>query len=435
MLISPLSRLRSAQGSPFTWGALFGSLTRRLYRATQAFLNRDPQYFGYVLDYLRNGGSLPANLPLEEAELARVREEFDFFCMGDLFGKKSLVELMAAKDYTSRSLRPSKTVSVPTVQLGFLSVDGAYAAILYQGVKAEGRSRWLEACELDSDRPGYFLHAPGAEPSLGSFICGFRHEVAFVSGTDIVVVDMRKSHAEGNIAQTIHGNWEVGDAQDTLCVSLTDKYVVTADAALGHTTVWDRQSGQLARTVEVRGTCVGARDTRLFFHNDVVHECQVIELSLPTDSPPITQFADFALGTMTWYFEGTGQLWTLDAVEGAEPQAKLRVYDCDSMALVSQRTFSCAIPNTGIKMQVIARDDAIVWGNSDGSTETMNCIDVRSGEHRVVRTGLCESFDGTVCSRAENRWLFSGTLAWAPSTRPSCTLSPWMTRVDVLCTV
>lgn len=38
------------------------------------------RYFGFVLDYLRNGANkLPANLPTDEVELERVKEEFDFF--------------------------------------------------------------------------------------------------------------------------------------------------------------------------------------------------------------------------------------------------------------------------------------------------------------------------------------------------------------------
>ena len=42
------------------------------------FLDRDPKYACIVLDFLRNGGRLPANMPHpDDPEYARIREEFD----------------------------------------------------------------------------------------------------------------------------------------------------------------------------------------------------------------------------------------------------------------------------------------------------------------------------------------------------------------------
>jgi hypothetical protein len=43
------------------------------------FIDRQPRYFQYVLDYLRNDCELPANLPADPQELAMVRREFDYF--------------------------------------------------------------------------------------------------------------------------------------------------------------------------------------------------------------------------------------------------------------------------------------------------------------------------------------------------------------------
>ena len=37
-------------------------------------LDRSPEYFRWVLDYLRNGGVLPANLPTDQRELRRVQQ-------------------------------------------------------------------------------------------------------------------------------------------------------------------------------------------------------------------------------------------------------------------------------------------------------------------------------------------------------------------------
>ena len=42
-------------------------------------MDRDSELFSYVLDYLRNGGTLPP-LPRDDPELVqRIRSEFDYF--------------------------------------------------------------------------------------------------------------------------------------------------------------------------------------------------------------------------------------------------------------------------------------------------------------------------------------------------------------------
>ena len=42
------------------------------------YVNRQWETFSYVLEYLRNGCQLPAHLPEDEAELERIRGEFDY---------------------------------------------------------------------------------------------------------------------------------------------------------------------------------------------------------------------------------------------------------------------------------------------------------------------------------------------------------------------
>jgi hypothetical protein len=56
----------------------------------RVLLERDPNVFSYVLDYLQNGGKLPPNLPTDEHELERVREEFDYFLLDEAFREPSL---------------------------------------------------------------------------------------------------------------------------------------------------------------------------------------------------------------------------------------------------------------------------------------------------------------------------------------------------------
>ena len=73
-------------------------------------IDRNPRYFAYVLDYLRNGGVLPGNLPSEEEEeeeYIRVREEFDYFLLtADAFpeGSRTLAEMVEEGMYVTETL-------------------------------------------------------------------------------------------------------------------------------------------------------------------------------------------------------------------------------------------------------------------------------------------------------------------------------------------
>ena len=58
-----------------------------LFLSMQAFLDRNPRDFEFVLDYLRNGGQLP-QLPADEVVVERVRRECEFFC-SPAFGPKT----------------------------------------------------------------------------------------------------------------------------------------------------------------------------------------------------------------------------------------------------------------------------------------------------------------------------------------------------------
>ena len=44
----------------------------------RVFLDRNPDAFAYVLDFLRNGGKPPADLPADPRQRARIEQEFDF---------------------------------------------------------------------------------------------------------------------------------------------------------------------------------------------------------------------------------------------------------------------------------------------------------------------------------------------------------------------
>ena len=102
------------------------------------FINRDPEYFLYVLDYYRNGVVLPANMPHpSDPKYARIRQEFDYFLPGNtLFPDRSrptIVEAMAEGNFKIQtlesSLPPQQRMSVCVYIIGMHTV---FTAIFWQ---------------------------------------------------------------------------------------------------------------------------------------------------------------------------------------------------------------------------------------------------------------------------------------------------------------
>ena len=97
----------------FTSGPTARAQTHLHTAQGRAFLDRDPAYFSYVLDYLRNGGALPPNLPTDESELERVKEEFDYFCLSGAFSPPSPLKTGQSSCATASTLFPPPLHSPP----------------------------------------------------------------------------------------------------------------------------------------------------------------------------------------------------------------------------------------------------------------------------------------------------------------------------------
>ena len=148
-------------------------------------IDRNPRYFAYVLDYLRNGGVLPGNLPSEEEEeeeYIRVREEFDYFLLtADAFpeGSRTLAEMVEEGMYVTETLHSAlapelrKEVCVSV----YVRVLGDVRSFRVCGCG------WVCMCKRVREEFDYFLLTADAFPEGSRTLAEMMEEGMYVTET------------------------------------------------------------------------------------------------------------------------------------------------------------------------------------------------------------------------------------------------------------
>lgn len=220
-------------------------------------IDRDPEIFDYVLDFLRNGCKLsPGSLPTDERTRMRLRKEFDYFLLPDPFGgvEPTWIEKFGASTVAAkRRLRmPSgaNVFHVRSVEHVVFSEDSTHLVALFLGCPrkggreacppCKGKSCVVMAWELGGGQgPGYVLlkkekEVGEAAPAVSKMsVSG--HELAVCVGNCLYVLDVRKNHP--SVVQTIeyHGKCAY-ETELSRCYS----------AAIGDSvTVWSRKTSKV----------------------------------------------------------------------------------------------------------------------------------------------------------------------------------------------
>jgi hypothetical protein len=227
-------------------GAMFSG-RHMLTRDTvgRVYIDRDPKPFSYVLDYLRNGGVLPANIPVDEQERARVQQEFNYFLLDVELNPpapKSLAAIFAEHAYTEHTLHPPASGAEDRMCYD-VSASDRYAVVLHQRRTSDASGsvgRVAEAWDL-VDGVQFNLEAPDGDRSPMCNPSIHEHNMVAVHRPNKVVVwDLSRG---GRIAKTLELEAVEGQAgafttQDHCDIS--QKFVVFTQE--GAVYVWDRQT-------------------------------------------------------------------------------------------------------------------------------------------------------------------------------------------------
>ena len=280
-------------------------------------MDRDSELFSYVLDYLRNGGTLPP-LPRDDPELVqRIRSEFDYFCMADALPTKTWVEKLRDHEYTTTLLYPDMLwggyveAKWRKFEEFVFSGDGEYAAFLVYTRDVLPTPEVWEAIDAGEDIETYMVYTQtlfgmAVEDGIGGGyalaggkassryprgLSAHDHELAFLAdGRTVHIVDIRRRHPN-NLVQTLTYSGDAGrwGFKETV---LHGTHAV-AHGYPGRVVVWDRATSQCVQSIDIPSLSHyyllpdALPGPRLAVMED--GRCSVHDLSSPADSPPVLE--------------------------------------------------------------------------------------------------------------------------------------------------
>ena len=291
------------------------------------YLNRDPLYFSYKLDYLRNDCTLPANLPHEnEREMARIRQEFDYFCIAGVYPPtKTWAEQLRDGEYTVCRLEVENVSDSEeeggegeegggggsTLVLGetALSYDGTYVAATYARRSLDDSDTYLfylvYVWDLTNTGEGgaedycldSYSHEAKGFASHGNEVSYLVHDRIHVCDMERIVSGEGPDSAVGRIVMgkerlgTMRGQSMNGD----LVTSLSRTHIAVMGEGTGVIMVWDRATGQCVRTLSGL-SCSFLRGTLFIHARRNSTEIHVLNLIAPESAPPVKSFSGVQWG-------------------------------------------------------------------------------------------------------------------------------------------
>ena len=383
------------------------------------FLDRDREQFGYVLDYLRNGGKLPPLMPTDEEELELVRREFDYFCIFPNPVGKTWVEKLRDREYTLEFFRPEEYYEDDFVKArrsrgGLLSDEGNLFIAHYDcDVELARRNKKcvsgiLQVWELECDEKEYLEHYVIARHDLrvrefggtGDVIMAVStkgHEVAYMTSGSLRIVGMRKEVSEGNLVQ------EIIDPERTnrlrmswVCSRLSDSHLVVHNFETA--CVWERLTGNVVRELNAESgdtvqSCHFAGGNTL-----VARWCSdtftVYDLS-QNGAPAVQRMGPWHYtfskleGNVLYYVKRE----SADDDEGEEQSYKCGKLDVFTGETLTERSFVCGDFNGDDIHYTTA--GMLCWTDEDGEDEVapverIHTLNIGTGVVQSVRVQLAE---------------------------------------------
>ena len=410
----------------------------------RAFIDRNPDLFSYVLDHLRNGGTLPPLPKDDELLVERTRREFDYFCVipNPVDDARTWVEKLRDGDYIAEIVevcaplisffpfsKPSPPPPPPPpARLSIAAIRACAKRMHTRGansfppplaqVKWPGDSRrsgqspditvsedcqWaafnyhdaLFAANLCTSDPTHELVRvdEGSEGIFGLSICG--HELAFCcTPNEVRYVDIRKDCTDSHI-QTL--TVEEGE-HNCVFERTTAAHVAAVCFDCEVTVVWDRATGQCIYDYDnwsLVGLCGsrlvlrwGSEPGEVSFGISDLHTPDEDNVDLLNQPEHITQDDVLLIsGAQLFHWHST------QSTKRNAPFDSITVYSVESGDVVRQMALSEPVPYFSVPDDFFQGRFVILQERKQTQLNHIRCIDIETGVVRRMRLGFCEGFN------------------------------------------
>ena len=324
----------------------------------QVFINREPDAFAHVLDFLRGGGGkLSAEVLADEAQLERIRTEFDYFLLPSSDGRITVAQAFGEGKYSMAehcSLLAPRPSFVEQV-----CMSDSFTCIFHQ------LTDWTVTVEVwDLEQGRKYLHDFGRNR--------IRSDISVVHGHTLAVLTMSNTIAlydlRGGSPSPLCTLTAPSSAFDFDRILLSDGWVVAQRWQYLEAYVWSRESGELVRTISECEDVLALDGPFLLYRSaDQVH---LHDIRQP--SPTRSFFApEKAVGGHVWKEdEKFAVLWGAtirrdsedDDVEyKATTGCSLYSFHEDSFPLTIFNIYLSSSKYSSIRDTVMFLEDSIVW--------------------------------------------------------------------------
>ena len=377
----------------------------------RALIDRTPDTFSYVLDYLRSGGTLPPLPKGDEQLLRRIRAEFDYFCFlpNPVDETRTWAEKLRDHAYTSKLVQMDNPLSAEFHSYEHCSdtqddvfTEGCDFGALVARLNTVGHRSEVWGFALNDERDPRAYNVFSSDRSV-SRLSLYDYDLCFGSEHGVVkVVDIRKDFRSGNVLQTFsHG------AHDFCTTRISRTHVAATITGSRGVVVWDRSSGRCVREIRDPFCSIeylwGSIGVLAVEHDEVDYHERYLSCDFSVEGSEPVQICEAHQDFDTVRCVGDTLLLFFSDPDGSgESASSCVVYSIRTGEELRKIVLTSDAPHNNVWDGSCVDDHVFVWADTK-EFQDIRCLDVRTGEVSSVHIGLSELACGVHFARDGSR--------------------------------